>query len=384
MDIQKIKELLQRYQSGNCTAAERELVENWYQGLVNTGEFAWEEGEKKLLEKDIEARLREQLNHLPKAEKARVFVLPRIQWWAAASVILLIGLAGYFLFFNNAAKQPALVKAIPHEIIAPEANRAVITLSDGQEIYLDSAGNGALAVQGNVKVSKLPGGEIAYQTESGHSTSALQYNTLSNPKGSKVVNIVLADGSKVWLNAGSSLRYPVVFLGSQRKVSVEGEAYFEVAPDVSKPFFVRSGTLEVQVLGTHFNVNAFRDDEEDTKITLLEGSVKIINNNETGLLKPGQQAQVNKEIKVVNNIDLNTVMAWKNGYFQFDKASLQSVMKQISRWYDVEVIYEGNNQSREFVGEMERDLNLPEVLKILEMNKVHFSIVGKKIIIQPD
>ena len=142
--------------------------------------------------------------------------------------------------------------------------------------------------------------------------------------------------------------------------------------------------IDISVLGTHFDVNVFEDDEKNIKVTLLKGSVKINNGSASRLLKHGQQAVVNKEIKVVNDVDMELVMAWKNGYFQFYNASLQNVLKQVSRWYDVDVVYEGHNQPREFVGEMERDLNLSEVLKILEKNKVHFRIEGKELIVMPD
>ena len=231
---------------------------------------------------------------------------------------------------------------------------------------------------------KLEGGKLAYQKNSGEISGKMRFNILSNPNGSQIVNIVLADGSRVWLNAGSTLRYPVLFMGNERKVSVTGEAYFEIAHDASKPFIVSNGSLDIRVLGTHFNVNAFEDDGNDIKITLLEGSVKVKSGKATGLLKPGQQARVNKEIRVVSDVDVDMVMAWKNGYFQFENASLQTVLKQVSRWYGVDVVYEGNNQPRQFVGEMQRDLSLREILKILEKNDVHFSIIGKKLIVIPD
>jgi hypothetical protein len=235
-----------------------------------------------------------------------------------------------------------------------------------------------------VYLVKLEGCKLAYKKNSGEISGKMRFNILSNPNGSRIVNIVLADGSRVWLNAGSTLRYPVLFMGKERKISVTGEAYFEIAHDASKPFIVTNGSLDIRVLGTHFNVNAFEDDGNDIKITLLEGSVKIKNGKATGLLKPGQQARVNKEIRVVSDVDLDMVMAWKNGYFQFENASLQTVLKQVSRWYGVDVVYEGNNQPRQFVGEMERDLSLLEMLKILEKNDVHFSIIGKKLIVIPD
>ena len=260
----------------------------------------------------------------------------------------------------------------------------MITLANGQKVFLDSVSNGALAIQSNVKLVKLANGKIVYQQGTREMSGKMEYNILSNPNGSKVINITLADGSKVWLNAGSALTYPVAFIGNERKVSITGEAYFEVAHDASKPFIVNNGSMGIRVLGTHFNVNAFEDDDNDIKVTLLEGSVKINNGNATRLLNPGQQAVVSKEIKVVNDVDLDLVMAWKNGYFQFDNASLQKVLKEVSRWYDVDVVYEGYNQPRKFVGEIQRDLSLSEVLKILQKNKVHFKIAGKVLWVMSD
>ena len=383
MSIHQAKELLQKYQAGNCTPSENELVENWYKQLINTGEWQWGEEEKDMMEKMIEARIMKQIN---RPNKKRVFYLiPRSQWWAAAaSVILLLGAFSYFQFFHKSTKPTQIAKVLSNDVKAPQSNKAMITLANGQKVYLDSVGNGALAIQGNVKLVKLASGKIAYEHGSGKVSTKMEYNTLSNPRGSKVINMDLADGSKVWLNAGSSLTYPVLFMGNERKVSVTGEAYFEVAHDASRPFIVNNGAMNVRVLGTHFNVNAFEDDGNDIKVTLLEGSVKINNGNATGLLKPGQQAVVNREIKVVNDVDLDLVMAWKNGYFQFDNASLQNVLKEVSRWYDVNVIYEGKNEPRQFVGEIQRDLSLSEMLKLLERNKVHFKIQGKDLRIIPD
>jgi ferric-dicitrate binding protein FerR (iron transport regulator) len=165
---------------------------------------------------------------------------------------------------------------------------------------------------------------------------------------------------------------------------VTGEAYFEVAHNSSKQFIVHNGSIDIMVTGTHFNVNAFEDDDNNIKVTLLEGAVKVKNGSSNGALMPGQQALIHNEVKIVNNVNVENVMAWKNGYFQFDKAGLHSVLKQVSRWYDVEVVYEGNNQERQFVGEIERDLSLSEMLRILEINKVSFAIEGKKLIIKPD
>jgi transmembrane sensor len=383
MDIHQAKELLQRYEAGECTPSENELIESWYKQLIETGEWEWGEGEKDMMQKILEVRIMKRINNTPDKIKSPVFPLRR-SWWAAASIILLLGVSIHFLLVNKTTKPIQIAKVLPDDIKAPQSNRATITLANGQKVFLDSVGNGALAVQGNVNLVKLEGGKLAYQKNSGEMSGKMRFNILSNPNGSRIVNIVLADGSRVWLNAGSTLRYPVLFMGKERKISVTGEAYFEIAHDASKPFIVTNGSLDIRVLGTHFNVNAFEDDGNDIKITLLEGSVKIKNGKATGLLKPGQQARVNKEIRVVSDVDLDMVMAWKNGYFQFENASLQTVLKQVSRWYGVDVVYEGNNQPRQFVGEMERDLSLLEMLKILEKNDVHFSIIGKKLIVISD
>jgi transmembrane sensor len=387
MDIHQTKELLRRYQEGNCTPRENEVIEAWYKQLIKTGEWQWNEGEKDVMQQILETKIMKQVNatevndkHIK--SKPAVSLLRPTHWWAAASVIVLFGTAGYFLFFNKKTEPTAIVKVKYQDIKAPQISKAVISLANGQKVYLDSLSNGALSI-GPVKLVKLPNGEIAYQQTPGEANGQIKYNTLSNPRGSKVINMLLADGSKVWLNAGSSLTYPVSFHDKERKVSVTGEAYFEVFHDASKPFIVNNGSVNIQVLGTHFNVNAFKDNG-DLKVTLLEGSVKIKNGNTFGILKPGEQASVNTEIKVQNDVDIEAVMGWKNGYFEFNNASLQNVLKEIARWYDVDVIYEGNNQHRSFAGEMQRDLSLSEILKILERNKVHFRIEGKKLIVMPD
>lgn len=308
---------------------------------------------------------------------------------AAAVAVIVLGTGAYFMFFNKKATddgQKLIVKQ-PTDVKAPETNRAMITLADGRKVYLDNAANGQLAMQGNVKLVKLANGQIAYSHESGVGSQELVYNTLSNPKGSKVIDMALADGSHVWLNAGSSVTFPVAFTGSERKVTITGEAYFEVAHNPAMPFKVSKGEMEVTVLGTHFNVNAY-DDEKEIKVTLLEGSVKVVStlSRNDVVIKPGQQAtlrqaQGDKELKVVNGVDMEQVMAWKNGYFSFDNTDLETVMRQIARWYDVEVVYEGAIPDMRFGGDISRNNNASQVLKILEESKVKFRIEGKKIVV---
>lgn len=382
MDIKQARALLHRYQTGNVNQSEKELVERWYRQLVETGEWEWGEGEKEQLQQTIEYRLLKKISGAPGVHTIRS---NRRIWWVAASITILLGISVYFLRFNKPLEPEQLVKAkiLQDDVQAPRSSKAMVTLANGQKVYLDSIGNGASVLQGNAKLVKLSNGEIAYRA-SGIPGNEIQYNTLVNPRGSKVVNMMLTDGTKVWLNAGSSLVYPVVFADNKREVTVTGEAYFEVAHDNSKQFVVHKGSIDVVVMGTHFNVNAFEDDDNNIKVTLLEGSVKVKNGNSNGLLKPGEQALIHNEVKIVSNVNIEKVMAWKNGYFQFDKASLQSVLKQVARWYDIEVIYEGANRYREFVGEMERDLSLSEMLRILEMNKVSFAMEGKKLLVKPD
>lgn len=382
MNIQQAKELLQKYRAGNSTNSENELLERWYQQLVETGEWKWAKGEKEMMQKLIEARLMRKIKARP---AKRIFYLrPRNQRWAAATVIFLLAGFSYFFLIHRSSKSTGFAEVLNNDVKAPQSNKAVITLANGQKVFLDSMGNGALAMQGNVKLIKLANGKIAYEHHSGELNSKMEYNTLSNPRGSKVINMVLSDGSKVWLDVGSSLTYPVAFIGNERKVSVTGEAYFEVAHDASKPFFVSCGSMNIRVLGTHFNVNAFEDDGLDIKVTLLEGSVKVNNKNTNGLLKPGQQAVVNSKIKILDDVDLDEVMGWKNGYFEFNNSSLQNVLSQVSRWYNVAIVYQGNNKPRQFMGEIQRDLNLSEILKILEKNSVKFQIKGNKLIVLPD
>lgn len=381
MNIQQAKELLQKYRAGNSTNSENELLERWYQQLVETGEWKWAKGEKEMMQKLIEARLMRKIKPRP---AKRIFYLSRNQRWAAATVIFLLAGFSYIFLTHHSSTSTEIAEVLNNDVKAPQSNKAVITLANGQKVFLDSMANGALAMQGNVKLVKLANGKIAYEHHSGEISTKMEFNTLSNPRGSKVINMVLSDGSKVWLDVGSSLTYPVAFIGNERKVSVTGEAYFEVAHDVSKPFFVNCGSMNIRVLGTHFNVNAFEDEGTDIKVTLLEGKVKVNNKNAKGLLQPGQQAVVNDQIKILDDVDLDEVMGWKNGYFEFNNSSLQNVLNQVSRWYNVDILYEGNNQPRQFMGEMQRDLNLSEILKILEKNRVKFQIEGKKIIVLPD
>lgn len=283
----------------------------------------------------------------------------------AASIVLAIVLGGYFMLLPG--KKPGTGPIVSTEDIkAPDKNRAAIRLADGRVIYLDSANNGTLVMQNNVQVIKTADGKIAYNGTSGE----LVYNTLVNPKGSRVIDMQLSDGSHVWLNTGSSITYPVAFTGKERKVTITGEAYFEVAHDAGKPFYVSTGDISVQVLGTHFNVNAYND-EPDIRVTLLEGSVRVsMTNGEWSMLKPGQQAVVAQGSGLTTqHPDLDEVMAWKNGRFEFGGHTIEPIMRQVAKWYDVEIEYQGARPTDNFMGGTSRYENMSELLKILEQTQ---------------
>jgi transmembrane sensor len=304
--------------------------------------------------------------------------LPWVRRLTAAAVLVL--LTGSYLWWNHPKTiQPVAPSRTVVADIAPGHPGAILTLSNGKNIILDSAANGTIAMQGASSVVKQNGG-LSYT----HANAEKQtlYNTLSTPRG-RQYQLNLPDGSKVWLNAASSITYPTAFPTKERKISVTGEAYFEVVKNAAQPFKVRAGQNEIDVLGTSFNVNAYSD-ENAIQTTLLEGSVKITVGKTNHILQPGQQARVNEQqINILSHPNLDQVMAWKNGYFNFDKLSMQEVLAQISRWYDVEVVYQGTITPKKFGGEIERDLNLSEVLDGLKETGVHFQIDGRKLIVMP-
>jgi len=311
-----------------------------------------------------------------------------MRWIAAASIVMIIGLGGYYFFSGKREKQMDIVQTpvIHEEIKAPTSNRATITLANGQQVYLDSFKSGTIALEGFVQVNKLADGQIVYiqdQMNSKAPVEKLIYNTLTNPRGSRVIDMTLADGSRVWLNAGSSLTFPVSFAGNDRQVSITGEAYLEIKEDKLKPFKVLFNETQVEVLGTQFNINAY-EDEPDTKTTLLEGSIKISTPKEFKILKPGNQAVVDGgDMQIVNKVNVGETIAWKNGFFEFNNADIETLLRQSARWYDIEVAYQGNKPADRFTGKISRSVNLSEFLKVLEYSEVHFKMEGRKLKIMP-
>ncbi|MET4142734.1 FecR domain-containing protein [Pedobacter sp. UYP1] len=368
------KELLEKYRSGHCTAAEKAIVETWYL------KFEQENADPLTADK-LEKATDRVWDRLPVHEKTQRKLWPRI---AGAAAVLLLLSAGLY-FFNSTRPQSALLTQKEQtKQILPGGNKATLTLANGQEITLDGADNGQLAEQAGIIITKTKDGQLVYTiADKGNDPDQRKaaMNRIATPKGGQY-QINLPDGTKVWLNAASSLSYPTVFTGTERRVSLTGEAYFEVAKIYpAKPFSVTSSTQTVEVLGTHFNINSYAD-EQTVKTSLLEGSVKVTAQTGTSgsvFLKPGQQAVLMGNQLNVNPGDTEEAVAWKNGMFSFKDADLQTVMRAVARWYDVEVSYEGNLPARQFSGEIHRNINLSEVLDILSFFKVHFRIDGKKI-----
>ncbi len=293
----------------------------------------------------------------------------------AAAAILVIASAAVFMQYRpadtnlQAAIQPVI------QDVEPGSEKAVLTLADGSKIVLDNSTNGQIAQQGHVQIIKLANGEIQYKAlnDVSNTEASITYNTMSTPRGGQY-QLLLPDGSKVWLNAESSITYPIAFSDTERRVQIAGEVYFEVAKDKTKPFRVSANDAEIEVLGTQFNIKAYPGDGP-TKTSLLEGSVKI----NKQILKPGE-AFMNGSI-VQTNIEQD--VAWKNGIFNFDNLNLKQVMLQLARWYDLEVVYPAGVPQKEYGGEIGRNLKLAQVLKGLENSGVRFELAGKKLVITP-
>jgi ferric-dicitrate binding protein FerR (iron transport regulator) len=298
---------------------------------------------------------------------------------AAAAAIIILGTGSYFVYVNNINKKDGIAK-LPQQskdVKAPATVRAIITLANGEEVNLDSAAPGQLAIQGNVKLVKTADGKIVYTG----GNSQLIYNTLVNPRGSKVQPLTLSDGTNVWLNSESSLKFPAAFAANERRVEITGEAYFEVAKNPSKKFIVSSNGVQTEVLGTHFNVNSYND-ESSIKVTLLEGAVKVSKGTETTMLKPGQQADITTDIEIVKGINTDEVVAWKDGLFHFESADLKTILRQFARWYDIEVVYKGTVSSEKYFSIMNRNSSLSNVLKSLQASGIKFKIENKTLYIE--
>ncbi len=381
MNESEILTLLQKYQEGTLSDTDKDKLDAWYlHKSLNS--------DKQLTDYELEDSYEHLKSKLPLKQKEKVIsIWPRIA--VAASIAVLLG-SGIFYF--TASKQPSQNIQVVEKVkeIAPGGNRGILTLSNGKQIILsDISSKDVIAKEGEedeVTIKMDENGVITYVINPNSDASkedVNSFNTLSTPTGGQY-NIVLADGTKVFLNAVSSIKYPTQFNGDQRIVELEGEAYFEVAKNKNKPFLVKSDNQTIEVLGTHFNVHAYNN-ESVVKTTLLEGSVAISYKNQKTVLKPGQQSNTSNNFNkiVVKEVDTEEAIAWKNGRFKFDNADLKSVMKQLERWYGIKVEYRGDVSDVRFNGGTFRNKNLSEVLKVLELSNIKFKVEGKTVIVYP-
>lgn len=373
------EKLLDQYKAGNCTEEEIAFIESWY--------LVYQEGtlHEDLSLADREADLDEVRNALaleyPKPRQVRVW--PKLV--AAAAILIVFGAGLYFYLDKNNPAVPVYANDIPSK----GKNTATLTLANGEKIELSEVRIGKLADQAGIQISKTKDGQLIYEVKEEANAPANKWNTLSTAKGETYM-VRLPDGTKVWLNNASALKYPATFSNlKKRSVELNGEAYFEVAKDQRHPFVVKTAEQEVEVLGTHFNINSYTD-ENSTRTTLLEGAVKVslVNGILSKVIKPGEEVLNIQQQLQVRPANLKDAVAWRLGYFRFNNETLESIMRQVSRWYDVEVVYEGNQKelaSLTFWGIVSKEKNVSEVLKMIERaEKVKFKINGRTITVMPN
>ncbi|MCW3464410.1 FecR family protein [Chitinophaga nivalis] len=366
MDKKTFISLIERCEAGQATVAEKALLEVYLQRLEACSDAPAPVGQEGAqIWHQLQAQIGQGTYEAPQTQRKK-------QWWLTAAIIALL-LTGAAMWWLLEIKQPVKpMGAIPRN--AAGTNNVMLTLADGTTIPLDAANNSALTKQGNTSIITQAKGSLTYAPEN-NAAALLQYNTLTVPKGTQF-QVTLADGSKVWLNAGSWLRYPVAFGGS-RAVMASGEAYFEIAPDANRPFEVKVNNTTIQVLGTRFNINTYTAGIISS--TLIEGRIAVASGSNRMVLKPGQQALSGEALAdiLIKNVDATAVIAWKNGLFYFKNAGIREIMEELARWYDITVIYKGSIPDVRFEGEMQRNLPLSTILKQLEQKNVRFELQGK-------
>ena len=386
----EIRKLVKKYLHDTATKEETEKLFQWYRSEMNADSHwdldAFED------EEDLKLFILSKID-VPDLIEKKAPVYRKFYYLAAAASLAIFMAIGLYFFNNNNQTyvSPTSVKKVVKQKaidIQPGTNKAILTLSNGKKIILDDSQNEVVINDGAIKVHKNAKGIIEYTLnrlgkEQNEKTEVQTgYNTIQTPIGGKF-QLTLADGSKVWLNSASSLRFPVYFSGDNRTVELKGEAYFEVAKTQNKKFTVRSGNQTVEVLGTHFNINAYSDEPVITT-TLIEGAIRVVelNTQKFQILKPGEQSKVHNDIKIQKK-DTQADIAWKDGYFYFENSSIETVMRQLGRWYGITARYESALPQQHFEGAISTNLTLLEVLEILQKSNVHFSLEGKEVVVMP-
>jgi transmembrane sensor len=372
--------LQEKFFAGTCSAEEIEQLRSYEDDFQLLEEASWkpELGDENQIKHQLLKNLHQAMD---KPEKAA----SQSRYYYAAAAVFVLAMFGLMFYPKQEEAVPKLTNsktAKPFSIIKPGSNKAILTLSNGTVINLSDAQAGLVSRQGNIRVGKAADGLLVYQGKANKKQPVI-FNTVTTPRGGQY-QIVLPDGTKVWLNAASSLKFPSIFSAAERSVELQGEAYFEVAKNKHQPFKVAVKQMNIEVLGTYFNVNAYAD-EASIKTTLLEGSVKLSSGNNHKILAPGQQASLGHkpgfQIKAVN---VEEAVAWKNGYFIFDNENIQDIMRKVARWYDVEVVYQGKIDKGSYGGTVSRFNSVTGVLKSLELTgTVHFKTEGRRITVMP-
>jgi len=397
MEPDQLTTLMEKYLDGTLTGPEEQVLRDWYRDN-EAGEVIWNSDsadERNRVQDRILARLQKDIQQTGTGHV--IIPMRRRRIWMAAAAIGIVLLSGTAYLLPNlwskgpvAAGGPVATKVPLAADLLPATNKATLLLSNGNAIVLDSAGNGVLAEEGGARVKKTAQGQLVYQAGtkpasdpgSGGGPGAPAMNTVTTPRGGRY-HLVLADGSKVWLNAASSISYPAVFIGRERVVTVTGEVYFEVSPDKSRPFKVQTREETIDVLGTSFNVNVYAD-EPVRRVTLETGSVKVNAGQQALVLRPGEQTlHSDKGFGKTDKADMEGELAWKNGDFVFNNEDLSSILRELSRWYNIDISYKGSPGPMAFDGIISRSKNLSAVLQIMESStkKIHFQIENRRLMV---
>lgn len=381
MEKNRFLALIDKYLEGRASAAESRVLEEYYQRLEAGDMTALSEEEEQAIKQRIYQAIDREIQG---PVIRRLFSWRRVA--VAASIVLSIGIGAYFLFFNQSKQVPPDRESVAGQVIKdipPGHDAAVLQLADGTQILLDST-TGNITHNGGIQIINLKG-LLTYSSSKEKGNGEAVYNTITTARGNQY-QLQLEDGTRIWLNSSTSLRYPVVFSAAERVVELDGEGYFEVAHRPSQPFKVKTKKQVVEVLGTHFNINSYPD-EEAIKTTLLEGSVRVQSvaaDRQAVTIKPGQQSVfLSDELSVSKNIDIEKVMAWKNGWFEFDQADLGSIMRQVSRWYDVDIEFQGKLTNEKFGGRLSKQLPLSAVIEMMKANGVACTLKGKVLMVKP-
>jgi len=361
-----IRQLFKRYERGECSPEEEARLHTWLNHYTRHEASGLEE---------LEADHRTQIS--PTSS------LRWLRWpsYAAAAIIILAA-AWYFDDKSSASPATIVKQEQPDDIVLPDHNSAVLTLADGREILLNDKNKGLLAQETGVKITQSADGSLLYEAIHEGKSDKVTYNTFKTPRGN-TYQVLLPDGTRVWLNAASTLRYPIAFTGGERRVTLIGEAYFEVAHNPQQPFYVDARGSTIRVLGTHFNVYAYENEQQLTT-TLVEGAVNVSKNGKIVSLQPNQQAMIDMSTGQMTRkeTDIWNALAWKNGYFRFERASLEDIFTVISRWYDIEGIeYKGEFDNR-FTGTFQRSKSVSELFRYLEkLAPIHFEIKERRVVV---